>query len=60
MAAEYWRQRTGTVHASSLHDSSVCYCPKCTREREQAKRALNAQPTEANNEINSDPQFYEA
>ncbi|MCX2907988.1 radical SAM protein [[Curtobacterium] plantarum] len=56
MAAEYWYQKTGTTRASDLHDKSMCYCSRCVRQRAEAEKLQNG----AQNEVNTDSQFYEA
>lgn len=56
MAAEYWYQKTGTTRASDLHDKSMCYCSRCARQRAEAEKLQNG----AQNEVNTDSQFYEA
>ena len=56
MAAEYWYQKTGTTRASDLHDKSMCYCSRCVRHRAEAENLQNG----AQNEVNTDSQFYEA
>ncbi|ECB4558240.1 radical SAM protein [Salmonella enterica subsp. enterica serovar Weltevreden] len=56
MAAEYWYQKTGTTRASDLHDNSMCYCSRCVRQRAEAEKLQNG----AQNEVNTDSQFYEA
>ncbi|ECP8365251.1 radical SAM protein [Salmonella enterica subsp. enterica] len=56
MAAEYWYQKTGTTRASDLHDKSMCYCSRCVRQRGEAEKLQNG----AQNEVNTDSQFYEA
>ncbi|EJT5726366.1 radical SAM protein [Escherichia coli] len=56
MAAEYWYQKTGTARASDLHDKSMCYCSRCVRQRAEAEKLQNG----AQNEVNTDSQFYEA
>ena len=56
MAAEYWYQKTGTTRASDLHDKSMCYCTRCVRQRAEAEKLQNG----AQNEVNTDSQFYEA
>ena len=56
MASEYWYQKTGTTRASDLHDKSMCYCSRCVRQRAEAEKLQNG----AQNEVNTDSQFYEA
>lgn len=56
MAAEYWYQKTGTTRATDLHDKSMCYCSRCVRQREEAKKLSNG----AQHEVDTDSQFYEA
>ncbi|EGO5389404.1 radical SAM protein [Salmonella enterica subsp. enterica serovar Typhimurium] len=56
MAAEYWYQKTGTTRASDLHDKSMCYCSRCVRQRAEVEKLQNG----AQNEVNTDSQFYEA
>lgn len=56
MAAEYWYQKTGTTRASDLHDKSMCYCSRCVRQRAEEEKLQNG----AQNEVNTDSQFYEA
>lgn len=56
MVAEYWKQKMGTTSAKAFHDTSMCYCPRCVRERAQKEKLLR----EAKDETNSDQQYYEA
>lgn len=56
MVAEYWKQKMGTTSVKDFHDNSMCYCPRCVRERAQKEKQLR----EAKDEANSDPQYYEA
>lgn len=56
MVAEYWKQKMGTTSVKDFHDNSMCYCPRCVRERAQKEKQLR----EAKDETNSDPQYYEA
>lgn len=56
MVAEYWKQKMGTTSVKDFHDNSMCYCPRCVRERVQKEKQMR----EAKDEANSDPQYYEA
>lgn len=56
MVAEYWKQKMGTTSVKDFHDNSMCYCPRCVRERAQKEKQLR----ETKDEANSDPQYYEA
>ena len=56
MVAEYWKQKMGTTSVKDFHDNSMCYCPRCVRERTQKEKQLR----ETKDEANSDPQYYEA
>lgn len=56
MVAEYWKKKMGTTSVKDFHDNSMCYCPRCVRERAQKEKQLR----EAKDEANSDPQYYEA